>query len=133
LLRGTTMDSIATFLEMALNVPVVNETQSTNLWGAGLEWELSESERLLSRLDRRILSLIETNPASITSGELPKDLRDVIVGGDLELLKLELAKPKEQQFRPDREKVIKAAREQLGLELRPTNRTLTVLEIRGTR
>jgi uncharacterized protein (TIGR03435 family) len=130
LLRGTTMDSIATFLEMALNVPVVNETQSTNLWGAGLEWELSESERLLSRLDRRILSLIETNPTSIISGELPKDLQDAIVGRDLELLKLELARPKEQQFRPDREKVIKAAREQLGLELRPANRNVTVLEIR---
>ena len=133
LLRGVTMDSIATFLEAALNVPVVNETQSTNLWGAGLEWELSEGERLLSRLDRRFLSLIETNPTCVVSGELPKDLQGAIVGGDLELLKLELARPKEQQFRPDREKVIKAAREQLGLELRPANRTVTVLEIRDAR
>ena len=133
LLRGVSMDSIATYLERALNVPVVNETQSTSLWGAGLEWELSEGERLLSRLDRRILSLIETNPTSIVSGKLPKDLQDAIVGGDLELLKLELAKPKDQQFRPDREKVIKAAREQLGLELRPANRNVTVLEIRDAR
>lgn len=133
LLRGVTMDTIARQLEEALNVPVVNETQSTNLWGAGLEWELSESERLLSRLDRRIVSLTEANPASIVSGELPKDLQDTIVGRDLELLKLELAKPKERQFRPDREKVIKAAREQLGLKLRPANRNVTVLEIRDAR
>ena len=129
MLRGVTMDSIATYLERALNVPVVNETQSTNLWGAGLEWELSEGERLLSRLDRRIWSIIETNPVSVASGKLPKSLRDAIGGRDLELLKLELAKPKERQFRPDREKVIKAAREQLGLELRPANRNVTVLEI----
>jgi uncharacterized protein (TIGR03435 family) len=133
LLRGVTMDSIARQLEEALNAPVVNETQSTNLWGAGLEWELSEGERLLSRLDRRIWSIIETNPVSITSGKLPKGFRDAIGGRDLELLKLELAKPKEQQFRPDREKVIKAAREQLGLELGRTNRTVTVLEIRDAR
>lgn len=133
MVRGVTMDSIATYLERALNVPVVNETQSTNLWGAGLEWELSEGERLLSRLDRRIWIIIETNPVSVASGKLPKSLRDAIGGRDLELLKLELTKPKEQQFRPDPEKVIKAAREQLGLELRPANRNVTVLEIHDAR
>jgi len=45
------------------------------------------------------------------------------------VLRTELAKPSDKRFRPDPAKVIQAAREQLGLDLKLTQRLLTVVEI----
>ena len=41
----------------------------------------------------------------------------------------DLVKPDDQQFLPDPASVIKAAREQLGLEIKPASRTLQVVEV----
>ena len=44
-------------------------------------------------------------------------------------LKIELAKPDAEQFRPDPDAVIEAARERLGLKLTLVQRPVEVLEV----
>jgi hypothetical protein len=78
------------------------------------------------------LSMIDANPSTITSGSLPKDLQNAISAEDLQLLNAELAKPKAQQFQPDPAKVINAAREQLGLDLKPAKRKMMLLEVKAS-
>jgi uncharacterized protein (TIGR03435 family) len=79
-LTGTKMDKIASFMELSLDKPIINETGLAGLWSVNVKWPMTESE-------------------------LNSDST------------------------PDPDKVIKAVREQLGLELTSTNRTLDVLEI----
>ena len=74
--------------------------------------------------------LVISNPKTIISGDLPKELRDKISDHDLKLLQAELVKPDDQQFLPDPANVIEAAGEQLGLELKPGRRMLQVVEVR---
>jgi uncharacterized protein (TIGR03435 family) len=76
-LNGTDLKGIASYLEDALNKPVIDETGLTGLWDVDIKWEMSKSE----------LHHDSADPA----------------------------------------KVIKAAREQLGLELKRVNRKLRVL------
>lgn len=78
-LNGTKMETIASYLEYALNKPVLDETGLTGLWAADLRWEMSKAE----------LSRDEADSA----------------------------------------KVIRAAREQLGLELKWVKRELQVLVV----
>jgi hypothetical protein len=40
-----------------------------------------------------------------------------------------MAKPESQQFRPDPDAVITAARERLGLQLMPAQRSVEILEV----
>jgi uncharacterized protein (TIGR03435 family) len=82
-LKGTKMDEIASFMELSVDKPIVNETGLAGLWSVDVKWQMSKSE-------------------------LNSDSN------------------------PDPDKVIKAVREQLGLELTSTNRTLDVLEITRT-
>ena len=82
--NGTKMDDIASFMELSLDEPIVNETGLAGLWSVDVKWQMSKSE-------------------------LDSDLN------------------------PDPDKVIKAVREQLGLELTSTNRILEVLEITKTK
>jgi uncharacterized protein (TIGR03435 family) len=81
-LGGQPIEVIASYLESALNKPVVDETELRGLWAADLKWEMSKSE-------------LSSNSKS------------------------------------DAARVIKAAREQLGLELRPALRRQPILEIRS--
>ncbi len=83
-LNGTKMDDIASFMELSLDKPIVNETGLAGRWSVDVRWQMSKSE-------------------------LNSDSN------------------------PDSDKVIKAVREQLGLELTSTNRTLEVLEITKTK
>jgi uncharacterized protein (TIGR03435 family) len=78
-LNGTGLKVIASYLEEALNTPVIDETGLTGLWNADIKWEMSKSE----------LDHDSAEPA----------------------------------------KVIKAAREQLGLELKRVIRRLPVLVV----
>ncbi len=82
-LKGTKMDGIASFMELSVDKPIVNETGLAGLWSVDVKWQMAKSE-------------------------LNSDSN------------------------PDPDKVIKAVREQLGLELTSTNRTLDVLEITRT-
>jgi uncharacterized protein (TIGR03435 family) len=82
-LKGAKMDAIASFMELSVDKPIVNETGLAGLWSVDVKWQMAESE-----------------------------LND--------------------DSNPDPDKVIKAVREQLGLELTSTNRTLDVLEITRT-
>ncbi|HYV27433.1 MAG TPA: TIGR03435 family protein, partial [Candidatus Eisenbacteria bacterium] len=77
---GNGMDTIAAYLEGALDKPVVDETGLAGLWAADLKWQMSKTE--------------------ISSGG-----------------------------KPDPAKVIQAAGEQLGLDLKPTKRQRAVLEV----
>ena len=79
-LNGTEMDDIASFMELSLDKPIINETGLAGRWSVDVKWQMAESE-------------------------LNSDSN------------------------PDPDKVIKAVREQLGLELTSTNRTLEVLEV----
>jgi hypothetical protein len=79
-LNGSQMKSVASFLQGALNKPVIDETGLPGLWDADIKWEMPKSE--------------------LHSGK------------------------------PDPAKVMKAAREQLGLELNLVNRRLPVLVVR---
>jgi uncharacterized protein (TIGR03435 family) len=79
-LTGSKMDKIASFMELSLDKPIINETGLAGRWSVDVKWQMAESE-------------------------LNSDSN------------------------PDPDKVIKAVREQLGLELASTNRTLEVLEI----
>ena len=74
------MNGIASFMELSLDKPIINETGLAGLWSVDVKWQMAESE-------------------------LNSDSN------------------------PDPDKVIKAVREQLGLELTSTNRTLEVLEV----
>lgn len=132
-LAGSRMAGIISFLESAVDRPVVDETGDTNRWSVELNWEMSPGEILIPRiarkLDRAILHQIDT----ITFADLPASALAVLDEEDRELLKAELSKPSARRFRPDPAKVIRAAKQQLGLDLKPVSRSLTVVEIRATR
>ena len=128
-LEGVTMDSVACNFEYPLAKPVVNETKLSGFWSVEVKWKMSEEELLPYQLDRKMNMLVISNPKAIISGDLPKELRDKISDHDLKLLQAELVKPDDQQFLPDPADVIKAAREQLGLEIKPAKRTLQVVEV----
>ncbi|MDB6125148.1 MAG: Redoxin domain protein [Pedosphaera sp.] len=129
-LGGAEMSVVCSCLTLALNKQVIDETHMTNLLSVQINWELSEAEKLGFRLDKRIQKFIDDNPGAILNGPLPKELNTAITPEDLEFLKAELTKPENEQFQPDPAKVIKAAREQLGLELQPAIRLLPGLEVR---
>jgi uncharacterized protein (TIGR03435 family) len=128
-LRSETMDSIASFFEDYFDKPMVNETKASGLWSVDIKWKMSEAELLPANLDNAIWRLLRTNSAAIKSGNLPQEFQDKITSHDLQLLQAELTKPEDRQFQPDFATVIKAAREQLGLEIKPAKRKLKVVVI----
>jgi len=132
-LEGVTMDSVAGNLGDFFGKPVVNDTKLSGFWSVDAKWKMSEEELLLDRLDRNMKMLVISNPKAIISGALPKEMRDKISDHDLKLLQAELVKPDDQRFLSDPADVIKAAREQLGLEIKPARRTLQVVEIRSVK
>lgn len=131
LLRGMTISQMQKPLETALSQPIFNESQNTNLWNWELHWEMTDGEKLLVRLGFDLKGKEIATIETFSPENLPVEIQTKIKPDDLVLLKAELRKPLAQRFRPDPARVIRAAREQLGLDLTPTVRTLTVLEIRA--
>jgi uncharacterized protein (TIGR03435 family) len=132
-LEGVTMDSVAGNFGSFFGKPVVNDTKLAGFWSVDAKWKMSEEELLPFQLDRKMNVLAISNPKAIISGDLPKEMRDKISDHDLKLLQAELVKPDDQRFLPDPADVIKAAREQLGLEIKPARRTLQVVKVRSAK
>lgn len=132
-MEGATMDLVASFFGSFFGKPVMNDTKLSGFWSVEVKCKMSEEELLPYQLDRKMYLLARSNPKAIISGDLPEEMRDKISDHDLKLLQAELVKPDDQRFLPDPTDVIKAAREQLGLEIKPARRTLQVVEVRSVK
>jgi uncharacterized protein (TIGR03435 family) len=128
-LSGCKMDGIVNYLELALGKPVFDETGLQGLFHVDMKWKLSESEQLLAATDKRVWRAIDANPQGDWIGSLPEELRTGESLGKARRLQTELAKPESEQFRPDPDAVIAAARERLEWQLTPVQRSVEVLEI----
>jgi len=124
------MRTIADYLSDAVNKPVIDETGDMNRYQVDIKWEMGEAERLQFQIDKRVARIVDTNTEMILSGKLPKELRDTMTDRQYELLRQEVAKPDDRRFQPDPALVIKAAREQLGLDLVLKHRMLPVIVVR---
>ena len=130
LLRGMQILHMKSSLEAWLQRPVFNESQDTNLWNWELHWDMTPGERVRMRLVEKMDSKSLANISSLSADALPEDLKTMLTSDELAALKAELRKPPGLRFWPDPANVIKAAREQLGVNLTPTVRTMQVLEIK---
>ena len=128
-LNGSAMKTIVYYLEAALRKPVFDETGLNGLFYVDMKWKLSEAEQLETTTDRRVWKAIEANPNGDWISALPAELREGQALENDKRLKLELAKPDSEQFRPDPDAVIAAARERLGLQLTPVQRPVEILEV----
>jgi uncharacterized protein (TIGR03435 family) len=128
-LNGTTMNVIVNYLEPALEKPVFDETGLKGVFYVDMKWRLSDAEQLKAGTDRRIWEAIDANPNGDWISALPKELREGQALKDAKRLKIELAKPDSEQFRPDPDAVIAAARERLGLQLTLVQRPVEILEV----
>jgi len=128
-LNGSSMKGIVYYLELALRKPVLDETNLKGLYDADLKWKLSEAEQLERGADKRVWKAIESNPHGDWISALPAELRQGEAFEKAKRLKLELAKPEAEQFLPDPNAIIDAARERLGLELTLKQRPVDILEV----
>ncbi|HAO79285.1 MAG TPA: hypothetical protein DCQ92_09965 [Verrucomicrobia subdivision 3 bacterium] len=128
-LNGMTMKVIVDYLEPALGKPVFDETDLKGLFDVDLKWKLSEAEQLAATTDRRVWQAIYANPNGDWISSLPAELREGKALKNDKRLKIELAKPDSEQFRPNPDAVIDAARERLGLQLTLVKRPVEILEI----
>ncbi len=128
-LNGTKMNGVVNFLEAALGQPVFDETGSDGVFYVDMKWKLSEAEQLQKSADMRVWKAIEANPTGDWISALPDELKSAESLKNAMRLALELAKPESEQFRPDPEAVVAAARERLGLQLTPAQRPVEVLEV----
>jgi uncharacterized protein (TIGR03435 family) len=127
--NGGDMRIVAEYLETALGRPVFDETGLKGFFDVDMKWKLSEAEQLEMTTDRRVWQAIEANPNGDWISTLPKELREGKALENDKRLKMELAKPESQQFRPDPDAVIVAARERLGLQLTLVQRPVEILEV----
>jgi uncharacterized protein (TIGR03435 family) len=128
-LKGTTMNIIVNLLEQSLGKPVFDESHLNGRFDVDMKWKLSEAEQLESATDIRVWNAIEANPNGDWISALPEELRTGKALENDERLKVELAKPDSEQFRPDPDAVIVAARERLGLQLTLVQRPVEILEV----
>jgi uncharacterized protein (TIGR03435 family) len=128
-LSGSPMKTIVYYLEAALRKPVVDETGLKGLFYVDMKWKLSEAEQLEATTDRRVWKAIEATPNGDWISALPAELREGKALENDKRLKIELAKPDSEQFRPDPDAVIAAARERLGLQLTLVQRPVEILEV----
>jgi uncharacterized protein (TIGR03435 family) len=128
-LSASKMDGIVNYLELALGKPVFDETGLSGLFYVDMKWKLSEAEQLLATTDKRVWRAIDANPTGDWISALPEELRTGKTLANDQRLQAELAKPESQQFRPAPDAVITAARERLGLQLMPAQRSVEVLEV----
>jgi len=130
-LSASKMDGIVNYLELALGKPVFDETGLSGLFYVDMKWKLSEAEQLLASTDKRVWRAIDDYPTGDWISALPEELRTGKDPENDQRLKVELAKPESQQFRPDPDAVITAARGRLGLQLMLAQRSVEVLEVRA--
>jgi uncharacterized protein (TIGR03435 family) len=128
-LDGSNMKGVTEFLEMALGKPVFDETHLRGFYYVDMKWKLSEAEQLEASTDKRVWQAINANPNGDWISSLPEELRTGKALENDKRLQAELAKPESQQFRPDPNDVIAAARERLGLQLTPVQRPVEILEV----
>ena len=128
-LNGTTMNVIANNLETSLGKPVFDESHLNGFFYVDMKWKLSEAEQLEKTTDMRVWNAVEANPKGDWISGLPAELREGKALENDQRLKIELAKPDAEQFRPDPDAVIEAARERLGLKLTLVQRPVEVLEV----
>jgi uncharacterized protein (TIGR03435 family) len=128
-LNGSPMKVIVYYLEGALRKPVLDETGLKGVFYVDMKWKLSEAEQLEMTTDRRVWKAIEANPNGDWISALPAELREGQALENDKRLKIELAKPDSEQFRPDPDAVIAAARERLGLQLTLVQRPVEILEV----
>jgi uncharacterized protein (TIGR03435 family) len=128
-LNGTKMNGVANFLEAALGRPVLDESGLDGLFYVDMKWNLSEAEQLQQSTDMRVWKAIDANPTGDWISDLPEELKNGAPLNNARRLMAELAKPGSEQFRPDPEAVVAAARERLGLQLTATQRPVEVLEV----
>jgi uncharacterized protein (TIGR03435 family) len=128
-LNGNTMKEIADYLEMALRKPVFDESNLKGVFDVDMKWKLSEAEQLEATTSRKVWQAINANPHGDWISSLPEELRTGKALENDKRLQAELAKPESQQFRPDPNNVIAAARERLGLQLTPVQRPVEILEV----
>jgi hypothetical protein len=131
-MRGLPTVFIAGLLSSPLDRPVVCEAVETNsFWDGELHWEMTAAEKLEYRLvDQRLERSILNHLDELDPDDLPPGLVKLLSGDDLAVFKAELRKPASRRFKPDPGAVLKAAREQLGIELKPVVRQVNVLELR---
>ncbi len=127
--KGSTMARIAHDLESAMRKPVFDESGLKGRFDVDMKWKLSEAEQLQAETDTRVWQAIEDNPNGDWISALPVQLREGKALENDKRLKAELAKPDSEQFQPDPDAVIAAARERLGLGLTPVRRSVEVLEV----
>lgn len=125
----TKMKGVADDLEAALGKPVFDETGLEGFFAVDMKWKLSEGEQLRMATDQKVWKAIEADPNGDWISTLPKELREGKALENDQRLKTELAKPEAQQFRPDPDAVIAAARERLGLNLTLVQRPVQILEV----
>ena len=123
------MARIAHDLESAMRKPVFDESGLKGRFDVDMKWKLSEAEQLQAETDTRVWQAIEDNPNGDWISALPVQLREGKALENDKRLKAELAKPDSEQFQPDPDAVIAAARERLGLGLTPVRRSVEVLEV----
>ncbi|HEY5297897.1 MAG TPA: TIGR03435 family protein [Verrucomicrobiae bacterium] len=128
-LNGTGMKVIADYLEIALGKPVFDETGLKGLFDVDMKWKLSEAEQLEATTGRKVWQAINANPNGDWISTLPEELRTGEALENDKRLQAELAKPEAQQFQPDPDAVIAAARERLGLQLTLAQRSVEILEV----
>jgi uncharacterized protein (TIGR03435 family) len=128
-LKGTSMDLIVNYLEQSLGKPVFDESHLNGRFDVDMKWKISETEQLESTTDPRVWNAIEANPNGDWISALPEELRTGKALENDERLKIELAKPDSERFRPDPDAVIEAARERLGLKLTLIQRPVEILEV----
>jgi uncharacterized protein (TIGR03435 family) len=126
---GETIQGVADNLEGALGKPVFDETGLNGFFYVDLKWKLSAAEQLEANIDRRVWQAIDSNPHGDWISALPEELRTGQALETAKRLAAELAKPESEQFRPDPNAVIAAARDQLGLQLTPAQRSVEILEV----
>jgi uncharacterized protein (TIGR03435 family) len=131
-LSGNSMKTVVGYLELALGKPVFDESGLNELYAVDLKWKLSETEQLAASTDRKIWSAIAAHPKGDWIGSLPQEFQTGKSLENLQRLQIELAKPESQQFLPDSDAVIAAARERLGLQLTPVRRPVEVLQVSAT-
>jgi len=130
-MQGCEMKGIASFLEGALNKPVIDKTGLGGRWKVDFTWPMSPAELICNSVPRRFYGLLDEPPEKIDLEHMPPELVQALTSEELATLKGELAKPVDARFRPDPANVISAAREKLGLKLELTTQTLPTLALEG--
>ena len=128
---GGTIEGVANDLEAALGKPVFDETGLSGYFQVDMKWKLSPAEQLEETVDRRAWKAIDANPNGDWISALPEELKTGQALENAKRLAAELAKPESEQFRPDPEAVVAAAKERLGLQLTPAQRPVEILEVRA--